>query len=469
MTVTEATAEPDGTDGPQTYLGPPPEEVHTPEVVAPSTDLEPAGDPAVTSALERAADAALAMPGIPGRDEFLSMAMQARILSMSAVAPKALRGNPHVAFHVVMIGRDLGISPSAAIELVDVIGEGQDARPSMSPQLLLGQIRRLGLGRIAKQAVDDWSAVAVALGPDGEFLGDSEFTWEDAQTAGLVDQRCDPRNHWKPDNGQGRCKCRQGWRTYPRRMLWWRAAGYAASDYFPEAGLGLYAPEELGALVDDAGRPIDPATVELPEGYDNTPPPPAPVAPADPAALWDLQVRIRALPDDQRSLLAARWRDSGRLTYDPTEEGAPRQPIPVRALPARALSNAESMVTGFERLAVKAGWDLDEARANVERTVAVAVAPMVVPMAAVWPVADPDAAAPTEPAGGAEGAQEALIPPDLTYAPEALAEAEAIVADMTTTEVEDTLTGWTPPARLTGLDARDRAHLAVLFAARASG
>lgn len=250
------------------------------------------------SNLERAAEAAMAMPGLPGRDEFLMLAVQARLISMSAGAPAAVRNNPHLAFHMAMLGRDLGISVTAAIEQIDVIGykpaaktyeeQYADVQLSISPELLNGQIRRLGLGSIRPKFRDAERCVAVAVTPDGEELGETEFTWKEAIQAGLVDPRCeDAFAHWAKPNvpagdawkQENRCRCRQGWRTYPRRMLWWRAAGYAASDYFPEASIGLYSPEELGAVVDADGRPIDPATVELPEGYE---PPELPPAPADP-------------------------------------------------------------------------------------------------------------------------------------------------------------------------------------------
>lgn len=261
------------------------------EVVIPPEQSAPHPVPVEHSALERAAEAAMAMPGLPGRDEFLMLAVQARILSMSAGAPKAVRNNPHLAFHVAMVGRDLGISPSAALELIDVIGEGDKTRLSLSPQLLNGQIRRLGLGSIVPAVRANDRCVAMALEPGGKIdprcratlpdvhhdecgcvgvLGGTEFTWEEARQAGLAGRDCKAWNDHSADckaNKRDSQKCAQGWRTYPRRMLWWRAGGYCADDFFPEAGLGLYTAEELGSVVDEEGRPIDPANVELPDGY----------------------------------------------------------------------------------------------------------------------------------------------------------------------------------------------------------
>lgn len=416
------------------------------------------------SAIERAAEAALSMPGIPGRDEFLSLAMQARILSMSDVAPKGLRGNPHVAFHVCMIGRDLGISPSAAIELIDVIGDGQDARPSMSPQLLNGQIRRLGLGRIVPVEVTTERAVARALGPRDEQLGpDVEFTWEDAQIAGLVDMRCpDARTHWKKEGTRGRdrdsrCDCRQGWRTYPRRMLWWRAAGFAADDYFPEAGLGLYTAEELGAVVDEDGRPIDPADVELPQGYE----PKAKAADpskvrADADELWLLQERIHALPAQEKADLKDRWQQTASI-----------KGVPAWGLSKAVVNTASALVRGFEAMAKRGGWDPDAALVEVRSQVATAL--MVAfglsvgdGEPAVEPPAGPDAtdgAAQQDP--GADAAQVDVGPDPGTPAgspsPERIEQVIALVQGLSPGELTGALRARQLPA--TGNDDTRRRRL----------
>ena len=132
--------------------------------------------------------------------------------------------------------------------------------------------------------------------------------------ANLVGPDCQPGAHVKNQTRRGRggstyqaCGCNQGYITYPARMLWWRCSGYVADDVFPEAGLGLYSPEELGAVVDDEGRPIDVAHVELPPGYG-----PAEVtsgtgttATADEADRFDLQFDIYALPAAQLDELGA--------------------------------------------------------------------------------------------------------------------------------------------------------------------
>lgn len=353
-------------------------EAGEPDQPEPSTEVVQRAPTAGDVAVAEAAEQALAMPGVPGRDEFLALAMQARMLSLSGAAPPAVRNSPYVAFHVAMVGRDLGISPSAALELIDVIDGQKGPQLSLSPQLMNGQIRRLGLGEIVKGHSDASSCTAIAVGPGGrdrrcrlqwpehvpdcecDILGVSTFTWDDARMANLVGPNCQPGQHQKDQNRSsgGRtwkvCGCNQGYITYPARMLWWRASGYLADDTFPEAGLGLYTAEELGAVVDENGRPIDVASVELPPGYE-----PRELAaaepggqPADPTELWDLQARIHGLPEEQqRGYL---WQKS---------QQARLKGVPTHMLPAAGLRMAKSLVSGLESAARKADPSYEPATA----------------------------------------------------------------------------------------------------------
>lgn len=329
-----------------------------PEVVIPP-DTHTAGAPlpavpekdAANAAISHVADLAV-IAGVPSRDEFMALAMTARILSMSGAAPKQVRGNPYVAFHVALVGRDFNISPSAALNLIDVIGDGDKVQLSLSPQLLNAQIRRLGLGKIVPREHTPEHCIAAAIGPNGEELGTTEFTWAEAIAAELVDPRCKPFEHWIKPNTQGkqwadRCSCRQGYRTYPKRMLWWRAAGYCADDYFPEASLGMYSPEELGAIVDDEGRAIDPTTVDLPDGYQPAAPPEAELASEDDRA--DLKRRIYALPEAARPMLGAKWQE----VID--DAGTPYLVV-LNHLPQRQLPKARALVLHFEERAKKGEW-----------------------------------------------------------------------------------------------------------------
>jgi len=409
------------------------------EVTGPGTDLELAASDRTPTALEAAAEAALALPGAAGHDEFWALAAQARILAMSGAAPKLVRESPHLALHVALVGRDLGISPSAALELIDVIESGGQPRLSLSPQLMNGQIRRLGLGEIVPVERTDTLCVAAAIGPGGtdrrcrvtgvlrhveggctcDVLGYSEFSWEDARGAGLVGPDCQPGQHVKNQQREknGRtwkvCGCNQGYTTYPKRMLWWRASGFAADDYFPEAGLGLYSAEALGASIGPDGRPIDVESVELPPGYEpqaigsgrNGTAPPAERM-ADPDELWELQARMHALPEGHLGELKAQWmkeecRLRGWKPYD---------------MPHRLLPTFRAMVNSHWGRAKGAGIDMDQELLSLRRTVFVKVwltmlASVAGSTAQAAPEAPDEPAAP-EPAPEPETDQEAPQSPD---------------------------------------------------------
>jgi hypothetical protein len=368
-----------------------PDAVTTPEAQAGTALVPAAPDHGRDSAMVAAAEAALQAPGAMGHSEFWALAAQARILSMSGGAPKAIREDPHLALHVAMIGRDLGISPSAAVELIDVIpGRGGEKRLSLSPQLMNGQLRRLGIGCILPAERTNTRCEAVAFGPAGpdrrctktgvvahvpdcecDVLGTSEFTWEDGRLAGLVAQGCKPGDHTqKCRNSQTAAnqRCNNGYVTYPKRMLWWRASGFAADDYFPEAGLGLYSPEELGATVDADGRAIDVASVEIPPGYERQAVgtgsgggPAQAEQRADPAELWALQERLHALPAGVKDELRARWNgDESRVKgFKPHD------------LPATKLRAAKALVNAHWAQATAAGVDEADELAQLRKGLAV--------------------------------------------------------------------------------------------------
>jgi hypothetical protein len=412
------------------------------EVTGPGTDLEPiAPDVGRDSALVAAAEAALAAPDAIDHSEFWALAAQARILCMSGAAPPAVRRDPHLALHLALVGRDLGISASASLELIDIIetrrGSGE-YRLSLSPQLMNGQLRRLGIGCILPAERTNTRCVAVAFGPGGpdrrctrtgvvahvddcacDVLGTSEFTWEDARIAELVGPNCQPGQHVKDQtrSSNGRtwkvCGCNQGYVTYPKRMLWWRASGFAGDDYFPEAGLGLYSPEALGSSVDEHGRPIDVESVELPPGYEpaavgaGSSPSSAPAERmADPDELWELQARLHALPEGHKDDLKAKWvdEDSRLRGWKPHE------------MPHRLLPTFRAMVNSHWGKAKGADIDMDYELLSVRRTVFVKVwLTMLASVAGSAAQAAPEAldepAAP-KPAPEPEAAQEEPQSPD---------------------------------------------------------
>lgn len=350
------------------------------QVAAPGTALERAPEQRPRTALEAAADAALAMPGPAGHDEFLTLCMKARMLSMSDLAPKALRGKPYDMLLVLMTGRSLGLDETTAMRKVYVI----DGQTSLAPQLEVALIRRWRLGDVVPHPDNSktWAA-AIPLGRDGQPIGDPvAFDWEDAVDAELVDPTCGPdperperiRHNLRRLQKRGRnnstytvenaCLCKDNYRHYGQDMLYWRAVGRCVRFYFSEVGLGLYSPDELGALTDDQGAPIDPTTVALPQGFTD------PGAEqrerqeaaqaaasaraeaerlAEPDDLWALQELIHALPEGARADLAAKWQ----------EEDSRLRGHKAWALPRRLLPTAKAMVNAHWGTARAAGVDRD--------------------------------------------------------------------------------------------------------------
>jgi hypothetical protein len=328
---------------------------------------------------------ALSVEAIPGRDEFLTMAATARMLSLSAAVPKAVQ-DPYTAFHVVMMGRALNLDPATAINLIDVIGydpkKGADQqgeiRLSLSPELLAARVKMMGLGSVELLEAHKTWASAVALYPGGRIVRDEitgklvriigekgrlTFDWNDALDAELVDDRClynqqeEVVVHWKKPGTNGRgwkdgspngCRCR-GYKTYGQRMFAWRAIGYAVHTFFAQASLGLYSPEELGAAVDESGRAIDVSTVDLPDGYETQaaapPEPPDPMDDPCPVEMINaVKARIAHIPEQQQAILKQRWVEKineGRLA-------------PVDKLTGRQLKIAGALINGAEAMARQA-------------------------------------------------------------------------------------------------------------------
>lgn len=340
-------------------------------------------------------EALMGVEPIPSRDQFLTMAATANMLSQSSAAPPAMR-DPYVAFHVVMMGRALNLDPATAMNLIDAIGYDKNKKPedqniqlSLSPELLVARVAMMGLGSVELLWASKTKAAAVALFPGGkviratktdglvcigdivEIIGEKgrvEFDWDMAEEAELTDDRCvwDPETdvvtHWKKPGSNGRgwsnnspngCRC-GSYKKHPGRMMGWRAMGFCVHTYFSQASLGLYSAEELGAAVDDNGRAIDPTTVDLPEGYEShrsagTTSGPAEdvIEKAEPYMIDWLKARIAALPEEQRQTLKARWGE--KFT-----EG--RLPKFIDELSVRGANIAKALIAGQESIAKGAGW-----------------------------------------------------------------------------------------------------------------
>lgn len=149
----------------------------------------------------------------------------------------------------IMAGAELGFPALASMTGVYVV----KGRITLSANLIAAAIKRTSKYNYRVVRMDDKGCEIVFL-EDGQEVGRSSFTEEDAKKAGLAGG----------DN----------WRKYPRNMYFARALSNGAKWFCPDVfGGPVYTPDELGATVDgDTGEVIDVPSVEVIEPVEETPP-----------------------------------------------------------------------------------------------------------------------------------------------------------------------------------------------------
>jgi len=177
--------------------------------------------------------------------EWEAMRQQAKALVQSGFLPKAIN-TPEKAIAVMQTGKELGIGPMQALRTVHII----DGKPSMAAELIAGLVLSRIKGAVLEPSKStDTECIVVAGRPTGK-LREFKFTMEDAKRAGLTGK--------------------QNWKNYPRAMLRSRAITEAARAMFPDATMGMYDPDELGAVTSETGE-----VIELPPSHVQEAPPAA--------------------------------------------------------------------------------------------------------------------------------------------------------------------------------------------------
>jgi hypothetical protein len=134
----------------------------------------------------------------------------------------------------IVAGEELGYGPMTSMQGIHII----EGKPSLSANLLGALVK--GSERYNYRPEEVTAEVAkIAFFEDGEKIGVSEFTIEQAKAAGLV-------------------RAKSGWEKFPAAMLFARAMSQGVRWFCPDvtAGSPAYTPEELGAEVDDQGEPV---------------------------------------------------------------------------------------------------------------------------------------------------------------------------------------------------------------------
>ena len=139
----------------------------------------------------------------------------------------------------IQMGRELGIPPMRAMQSIYIV----HGNITMNGTLLGALIKQSGryTYRVTRMDNNACTIDFYEISPSGgdyNLVGQSTFSIEDAQRAGL---------HTK-DN----------WRNYPRNMLFNRAISNGARWYCPDIFIGpIYTPDEMDMAVDAKGDVID--------------------------------------------------------------------------------------------------------------------------------------------------------------------------------------------------------------------
>lgn len=147
--------------------------------------------------------------------------------------------NPEQAAAIMLKGYELGLSPTASFELIDVIKGKPALKPKGALALLHNHPECAGIS-VRDISDDNGNPISchVRMKRRNGFEYSVNFSMEDAERAGLV----------KPDSN---------WEKYPANMLRWRAIGYCADVVFPDVLGGLLRADDYGAEITEDGDIID--------------------------------------------------------------------------------------------------------------------------------------------------------------------------------------------------------------------
>jgi hypothetical protein len=178
----------------------------------------------------------------------------AQLLADADLLPRQFVNKPANVLYAVEYGRTLGITPIAAITGIHVI----EGKPSASAGLIGGLVRQAGHKLRVKSDGKSWATAQIVRADDPDFTYECTWDLERAAQASL----CEIKNNkpWARDrNGKP-----TAWEKYPAAMLKARAITEVARDACEDVLFGLhYTPEELGAIVNQDGEPVEAEVQQL--------------------------------------------------------------------------------------------------------------------------------------------------------------------------------------------------------------
>lgn len=172
--------------------------------------------------------------------DFNELGRLAQAVVRSGLAPSSVK-KPEDALIILMSGAELGLTAMQSLRSIHVI----QGRPTLSADLMVALVRRSPLCEYFKLLeLNNRRCVYEAKRVDGDPVR-YEFTWEDAQRAGLTS--------------------RDMWKKYPKNMLRARCASALARAEYPELMVGIYDPDELAPEVVEARKPSPAPSSPQPE------------------------------------------------------------------------------------------------------------------------------------------------------------------------------------------------------------
>lgn len=147
----------------------------------------------------------------------------AEMLASSGMVPKQYINNPQGTLVAMMMGQELGLNPIQSLQNIAVI----NGKPSIYADALLALVQNHpAFGGIEEETDEQtMTAYCTVWRKHDAKKHTQSFSQRDAQTAGL----------WGKSGP---------WTQYPKRMLMWRARGFALRDKFADALGGLITVEE---------------------------------------------------------------------------------------------------------------------------------------------------------------------------------------------------------------------------------
>lgn len=179
----------------------------------------------------------------------------------------------------IMAGNELGIGPFAAMRGFNII-QGQLA-PGAN---LIGALIKASGKYDYRVTESNEQKCHIEFFANGEKIGDSTYTMEDASRAGLTGK----------DN----------WRKYPRQMLFSRTLSEGGRMHCPDVFMGsVYVPEELEAIEGEWSTDTTPQAPRIASKVDNSAKPPVTLEAIKKAADKHRDAQGLLPPDKQKTLI----------------------------------------------------------------------------------------------------------------------------------------------------------------------